>query len=221
MTTWQSIQYKAVTAPVGDPGDWIEEPPGTQTTGGWLVATNEVVRPVEYRHGLPSLFFVGDPIESVDTIPVWNFVRDAVWPVEYRHLPRGVFPDEPGDFVEPFDTALAPVWNFIRDPVWPIEYCYRLPAFTYQGDPADFVEPSVDVLGWELPTNQAVRPTEYRYLLSWVSQTLFEIPLEAIGVLVYLPARTLEVELGQRDFEIVLPDRAFEVGLREGGRARE
>ena len=130
---WQQIQVKTLTAPPGDPTEWVEESPGTDTTGGWLQPPNPVVWPVEYRYLLPwtgaAQIEPGDFVEPVqeETFPHWHTNYYPVQPVEYRYLlPWQAFLEEEAEF--PADAEM-PYWNFNRDPVQPVEYRYEIPAF--------------------------------------------------------------------------------------------
>ena len=169
MVSWQAIFNKPLTAPPGSPADWIEEEPGTQSTGGWLRPTNLPVEPVEYRHLLPTLFFQGAPVDFVeptDTIPVWNRDDRPVQPVEYRYLlPSLFFQGDPADFVEPSGADEESAWfQPTNQAALPTEYRHLLPGFFLQSEPSDFIEPTDTQPVWARD-DRPVHPIEYRHLL--------------------------------------------------------
>src|SRR3990167_10914598 len=124
---WQQIQVKTLTAPPGDPTEWVEESPGTDTTGGWLQPPNPVVWPVEYRYLLPwtgaAQIEPGDFVEPVqeETFPHWHTNYSPVQPTEYRYLLpfSPTVQLDPLDLVEGIDDAVVPHWHTNYYPVRP------------------------------------------------------------------------------------------------------
>ena len=162
---WNQIQYPAKTEPVGDPADFVEP----VFFDGWNQAINQPVRPVEYRHTLPSLFLQGEPDDfevAFDEFGWEQSIAQPVRSVEYSYLLPAVFyRGDPADFVEPevFDTF---GWEQpTQQPlVLPVEDRYTHPSTFLELEPDTLVEPAF-LDHWQQPTNQPVLPVEYRYLL--------------------------------------------------------
>src|SRR3990167_4116071 len=128
--TWDLLQYQAYAQPVPlDPAEQVNPVWFPQ----WTQPIDQPVLPVEYRHTLPSFFFVGEPSDFVVvTVPDygwWRQTEEPVFTAEYRHLLQSVFfTGEPDDFPAPAALSDFAWFRQPDEPVLPVEFRHLIPS---------------------------------------------------------------------------------------------
>lgn len=165
---WEQIQWVPVTRPIGDTSLWVEEDPGTMSTGGWPQPT---LLPIPPPPIWPTLSY--DPAGLNPS--VWDVVdvSATAWPLPPTTPPLPIRPTYfyPSVFsqivVESIDVLEVelPWWRV--DPGVRVDpYAYPRPVSYAQINPTDFIEPTYDpasMVWWRDAV--LTRPIEYRHRL--------------------------------------------------------